>query len=271
MVRKTWLWTLALALAPASALALDAASRSQSLLSNLSAYEWSGLDGAAKHGRSGVDVASAGQFLQTATICASGRTVAAGKVGCDFRLGPLTVPAFTTVARIALVAPSIRTRSFGILTAISEAPRGGDFEKRLVREGMNRATRESLLGPNGALSAEALTKNPEAMGAVVVGVNDQAEMGGEGDAQISDADASHPLQTYPMSPTALADLRSRAAQFAGDQALPSGTKLAGADIPVEPRPGGRPRAFDASEGTPLDPLLNKTYDLTYAKVVPTLK
>jgi UPF0755 protein len=31
---------------------------------------------------------------------------------------------------------------------------------------------------------------------------------------------------------------------------------------------GHPRIYDASEGTPLDPLLNKTYDLSYAKVVP---
>ena len=37
------------------------------------------------------------------------------------------------------------------------------------------------------------------------------------------------------------------------------------------RSGGAPRRiFDASEGTPLDPLLNKTYDLNYAKTVPPL-
>jgi hypothetical protein len=32
----------------------------------------------------------------------------------------------------------------------------------------------------------------------------------------------------------------------------------------------RPAAFDASEGTPLDPLLNTTYDLNFAKTVPSL-
>jgi UPF0755 protein len=32
----------------------------------------------------------------------------------------------------------------------------------------------------------------------------------------------------------------------------------------------RPRAFDASQGTPLDPLRNKTYDLNYAKTVPAI-
>jgi UPF0755 protein len=31
------------------------------------------------------------------------------------------------------------------------------------------------------------------------------------------------------------------------------------------------RAFDASEGTPLDPLRNKTYDLNYAKTVPPIQ
>jgi UPF0755 protein len=36
-------------------------------------------------------------------------------------------------------------------------------------------------------------------------------------------------------------------------------------------PNGRPRVIDASEGTPLDPLLNKTYDLNYAKVVPAIQ
>jgi UPF0755 protein len=34
---------------------------------------------------------------------------------------------------------------------------------------------------------------------------------------------------------------------------------------------GRPRAFDASEGTPNDPLLNKTYDLNSPQKVPDLK
>ena len=40
--------------------------------------------------------------------------------------------------------------------------------------------------------------------------------------------------------------------------------------PQPPTPSGHPRIYDASEGTKLDPLLNKTYDLSFAKVVPTL-
>ncbi|GJE72693.1 hypothetical protein CHKEEEPN_4252 [Methylorubrum podarium] len=35
--------------------------------------------------------------------------------------------------------------------------------------------------------------------------------------------------------------------------------------------GQRPKAFDASEGTKLDPLRNKTYDLGSPKTVPALR
>ena len=44
-----------------------------------------------------------------------------------------------------------------------------------------------------------------------------------------------------------------------------------ADATPHPAPSGAHRIFDASEGTPLDPLLNKTYDLSYGKTVPDLK
>lgn len=48
---------------------------------------------------------------------------------------------------------------------------------------------------------------------------------------------------------------------------PDGTNMA-----TTPEPGGvRPRAFDASEGTRLDPLRNKTFDLNSPKTVPVLK
>ena len=46
--------------------------------------------------------------------------------------------------------------------------------------------------------------------------------------------------------------------------------VANASTPAsQTQPTPRPRAFDASEGTRLDPLLNKTYDLSYAKVIPS--
>jgi UPF0755 protein len=69
----------------------------------------------------------------------------------------------------------------------------------------------------------------------------------------------------------LADQKAREAKY-GTVTLAS-TSLADSlgAAPAQAQPGtasGKPRIFDASEGTPLDPLLNKTYDLSYAKVVP---
>ena len=59
---------------------------------------------------------------------------------------------------------------------------------------------------------------------------------------------------------------------------PDGPTNSAASIETSPAPQpqieGRPvhaRAFDASEGTPLDPLRNKTYDLNYAKTVPAIQ
>ena len=42
----------------------------------------------------------------------------------------------------------------------------------------------------------------------------------------------------------------------------------GAVAPNGRQPPAHPKIIDASEGTPLDPLRNTTYDLNYAKTVP---
>ena len=72
----------------------------------------------------------------------------------------------------------------------------------------------------------------------------------------------------------LAEQRAREAKY-GTATLASNTlPTASAATPAPAQPAtasGRPRIYDASEGTPLDPLLNKTYDLSYAKVVPTMR
>ncbi|PPD13224.1 MAG: aminodeoxychorismate lyase, partial [Methylocystis sp.] len=54
-------------------------------------------------------------------------------------------------------------------------------------------------------------------------------------------------------------------RLAQDAAPPAGAAALAA---TDGRPY-RPRAFDASEGTPLDPLRDKSWDLTSAKTVPT--
>lgn len=111
----------------------------------------------------------------------------------------------------------------------------------------------------------------EENGTIVAGVNDAPA---EGDAFAeSDAPVTNPdgVASVPLSPAMLADQKAREAKYG--TAPVSEVANAGAASTVAPASqpatsSGRPRIYDASEGTRLDPLLNKTYDLSYAKVVP---
>ncbi len=121
-------------------------------------------------------------------------------------------------------------------------------------------------------STAAGSKSIEELGAVVAGVNDAPV---EGDAfAFADSDRPDPgtVASVPLSPAMLADQRAREAKY-GTPVLASGdpTNAAAATGSQQPTASGRPRIFDASEGTKLDPLLNKTYDLGYPKVVPALR
>jgi UPF0755 protein len=165
-------------------------------------------------------------------------------------------------------------KAFGGLTAVAatKSPTSVDVAKRLNRLGADRQMREALLGPNGALLAGASARSIADIGAIVQGVNDQATA-----IEVADGDdgagTTGQVQTYPLSPSALADQQSRAARYG---VLSNGGPriMASADI-VAPtltgHSGSRARGFDASEGTALDPLLNTTYDLNFPKTVPILK
>ena len=81
--------------------------------------------------------------------------------------------------------------------------------------------------------------------------------------------------SFPVSAAQQADERARAARYgtaAAPSAIPPTAEVVSADqgaplAPNKPAPG-KGRITDASEGTKLDPLLDKTYDLMSAKTVP---
>ena len=75
----------------------------------------------------------------------------------------------------------------------------------------------------------------------------------------------------PLSPAALADLKTRLAKYASANAVADAPPGKLARLASASPTGAKPRGFDASEGTALDPLLNKSYDLNSAKTVPILK
>jgi UPF0755 protein len=169
---------------------------------------------------------------------------------------------------------SLASTEFGALVAPGKGQSAASAVlTRLSKIGADRNAKDaalaSLVGPG--------VKTMEESGAVVAGVNDQpAEGFAFGDADPPGA-GTGPIATAPLSPAMLADEKAREAKY-GTATLVSnvavdntGAAPAQSAAPAQASPGtasGRPRIYDASEGTPLDPLRNKTYDLSYAKVVP---
>ena len=108
-------------------------------------------------------------------------------------------------------------------------------------------------------------KSLEDLGAVITGVNDAPQEGGDLFAR-SDSGQDPPgglssIQSSPVPAAMLADQRAREAKYGNGAVTPA--LMASAD-PVPQTfatPSGRPSIRDASEGTKLDPLLNKTWDL----------
>jgi len=182
------------------------------------------------------------------------------------RLAPEAAPApagapAATHGALETADPSI----FGAMApgiAPNSAENDGALGAKLSKLGEKLRVRETLLGAAGSLSPGKVTgKTPEDLGAVVTGVNDAPT--GAAFAQDDDA-APDSVTKVPLSAAALADMKARAARYADTAS--AGERVAGLDDPA----ATRTRVFDASEGTPLDPLLNKTYDLNYAKTVPPM-
>jgi len=171
----------------------------------------------------------------------------------------------------------------GIYGMLAPAPfaekAGSSLAVRLARVGAQRQAIQSLLGPTGSLTrAVEGARTIADSGAIIEGVNDQPadNIMALGD---DPGPSGAPVASWPLSPAALADQQARSVRYGATPSVSSPVKeersvaisspaIAGAAI--EQRTA-RPRAFDASEGTPLDPLLNKTYDLSYAKAIPAIK
>lgn len=131
-----------------------------------------------------------------------------------------------------------RAGVFGFLAPFppQRQPTPSTSVKRLMKIGSERQWLQDLYGPHGSLSVSNVGKSLADPEIIVRGVNE---------------DASAPTVET--------------------EAMDGGSRL-WAEPPAQVvNPRGRPRIVDASEGTPLDPLLNTTYDLNYPKVVPSMK
>ncbi len=183
------------------------------------------------------------------------------------KLAPDAVPAPPAAKHGALEPPD--PRIFGAVAPVAapvSAENGGALGAKLAKLGEKLRVRDSLLGANGPLSPSKVSgKTPEDLGVVVTGVNDAptGAVFAVDDAAGATADS---IAKVPLSPAELAEQRARIARYADPASADA--RMAGLDNPAQQPP--RARAFDASEGTRLDPLLNKTFDLNYAKTVPPL-
>jgi UPF0755 protein len=165
------------------------------------------------------------------------------------------------------VSVSQSTAPFGVLVAPAQGQAPASVLTRLGKIGADRNAKDAALA---SLSGPGV-KTLEELGAVVAGVNDGPAEGFTFGNDDPPGTTTGPVGSAPLSPAMLADEKAREAKY-GTVTLASTTPAdTPAPAPVQMSPGtasGHPRIYDASEGTPLDPLLNKTYDLSYAKVVP---
>jgi UPF0755 protein len=166
---------------------------------------------------------------------------------------------------VASVPPS--SALFGALVAPAQEQVPASVLSRLGKIGAARNAKDAALA---SLSGPGF-KTLEELGAVVAGVNDGPAEGFTFGNDDPPATGTGSVGSAPLSPAMLADQKAREAKY-GTVTLATTTL---ADVtgppPAQASPGtasGHPRIYDASEGTALDPLLNKTYDLSYAKVVP---
>jgi UPF0755 protein len=128
------------------------------------------------------------------------------------------------------------------------------------------------------ISAFTLGPGLDELGISVGGVRSPAAATLDGPIGAEDgADAASQDVTFPAAAGGRAGQNARPARpglAPGSDDLPDKSKQSGTSPAPQPRNDGRAvhtRVFDASAGTPLDPLRNKTYDLNYAKSVPPIQ
>ena len=171
--------------------------------------------------------------------------------------------------------------AFGLVAAFDTPPPAPEPSQTAMAAAMFPLTVPGAAdGPEKATASPALYDDQQfdALDVEIGGVRSKDPgTGGELAAAVAaaepDADATGSVLTFPVSPARQAEMKARAAAYG----LPAPERLASAEPVSEAShearsaPATRPKIFDASEGTSLDPLLDKTYDLNSAKSVPVIK
>jgi UPF0755 protein len=136
------------------------------------------------------------------------------------------------------------------------------------------ASKTAKAKPAASISAFTFGPGLDELGISVGGVSSPAAAtldGPIGQEDVADAPGN---ATSPPSAGAEQTRATPAGFLPGGGDSPDQSEGPGASPAPPPQSDGQPvhpKAFDASQGTPLDPLRNKTYDLNYAKTVPAIR
>jgi UPF0755 protein len=132
--------------------------------------------------------------------------------------------------------------------------------------------------PSRGLANFAMGPGIEELGINIKGVTDRPVLDGPVESASDEMPTDPTL--YPVSPQRLAEQKARAARL-GLKSLDTDLREPAADPDLQSRAmamqaqpnaaQGKRRILDASEGTALDPLLNKSWDLNSAKTVPRFR
>ncbi|HEX3497036.1 MAG TPA: endolytic transglycosylase MltG [Methylocella sp.] len=163
--------------------------------------------------------------------------------------------------------------------SLTYAPAASAIAKAMAATGSSSEAQTSKFEAKPAATVSAFTLGPglDELGISVGGIGSPAATALDGPpGQEDGADAPGQDIAFPISASGRAWQNPRLppslAPGTGD--LTDKSEGPGTSPAPLPQNGGRPlhaRAFDASAGTPFDPLRNKTYDLNYAKTVPAIQ
>jgi UPF0755 protein len=151
-----------------------------------------------------------------------------------------------------------------VLPAIPFEYAGANEES--LRLAAERAAAAAMAAPPLFTTQFAQRAQPEARAVVMLAANAAADDPQAGSDELAEDDGLE-ASSYPVSAALRAEQRARAARLGltvEERPLP----LSASAEATQPPRGGRARAFDASEGTALDPLRDRGWDLNSAKTVP---
>ena len=202
------------------------------------------------------------------------------------KTAPQTAPAATQPGAGQKSESGVPSSVYGSLPASLDAPRGATLAPPSLSyahaasaiAGAMRVPASKTTAVKSPANISAFTLGPglAELGISVGAVRSPAAATLDGPIGQEDAtDAPGRDITFPASAGGQAEQKARPARPSlgpGGDDLPDESEGQGTSPAPQPQNDGRAaRAFDASAGTPLDPLKNKTYDLNYAKIVPPIQ